>query len=435
MEYALKLDLANPGDVIPPEPHEAPVPFIPPESGLACTASECSHLCITIKRMKSHWATAHKDVVSDAAQWRPVNLQTFFRGNQLRYFAVSFSPTSSIQPERNSDLESNNSSLETDKIDSPLSCGCDWSGVDLELMQHFNASTYLDLAHNSITTQLWQIEIPKLALEHSFLMHGMLACAALHLAHLNPSAKKKYHFASARHQNEALPAFRLAIANPNEQNCNALLAFSHLLIMHSFASEQQDEHLLLVGGTQESGMPDWLNVVRGSCAIFKSVWPAVMSGPFKQLIMETGVNIALPDEAGNEEQIRRLGLLLHIPFSGLDELELEKKRRAFGSALLELSRGFRKADAAKPFFTMWTAVYIWPAHVSQDYLDLLAERHPAALVLLAHYCILLEPLECHWYMSGIRKRLLCRIYRQLDENWRQWLQWPLEEIPLPVSIL
>lgn len=29
MEYALKLDLADPGNVIPPEPHEAPVPFIP----------------------------------------------------------------------------------------------------------------------------------------------------------------------------------------------------------------------------------------------------------------------------------------------------------------------------------------------------------------------------------------------------------------------
>jgi hypothetical protein len=93
---------------------------------------------------------------------------------------------------------------------------------------------------------------------------------------------------------------------------------------------------------------------------------------------------------------------------------------------------FSKTQAARErgVFTLSTALHIWPAKVSQDYLDLLKERDPAALVLLAHYCLLLEPLESNWYMSGFRKRLLTRIYNQLDDEWRQWLQWPLEEIGL-----
>ena len=147
--------------------------------------------------------------------------------------------------------------------------------------------------------------------------------------------------------------------------------------------------------------------------------------------METHAEYQLPEVAENEDQIRRLELLLSILNS--DDSGIwggEKRRTAFGGALLELSRAFRKVDAAKPLFTMWSALYIWPSQVSQDYLDLLAEYHPAALLLLAHYCILLEPLESRWYMTGIRRRIVSRIYSQLDDYWRPWLQWPLEEVGL-----
>lgn len=57
---------------------------------------------------------------------------------------------------------------------------------------------------------------------------------------------------------------------------------------------------------------------------------------------------------------------------------------------------------------------------------------PAALILLAHYCILLARLDSHWYMSGYSKNLFSRIYNQLDQEWRQLLYWPLEEIGLLV---
>jgi hypothetical protein len=66
---------AEPRNAGLPEPHEAPVPLLPIESCFACEASG-----VTVKRMKRHWATVHGDVVADASQWRPVDLQTFFRG-------------------------------------------------------------------------------------------------------------------------------------------------------------------------------------------------------------------------------------------------------------------------------------------------------------------------------------------------------------------
>jgi len=47
--------------------------------------------------------------------------------------------------------------------------------------------------------------------------------------------------------------------------------------------------------------------------------------------------------------------------------------------------------------------------------------------------VLLEPLEQAWYMSGFRKRLLSRIYWQLEEEWRVWLEWPFAEAGLKLE--
>jgi hypothetical protein len=432
MEYAQSLDLVDPGDIFLPEPHEAPVPFLPTESGLACGTAGCGHLCVTVKRMKRHWAIVHGDVAADAAQWRQVDLQTFFRGNQLRYFIVCRSSTPAPQPERKSELDSEASTLEIGTLESPLTNDSDWSADALGLLEHFKNSTYLDLGHNSESRQLWQTKIPQLACSHSFLKHGILACSALHLAYLNPSERQRYQLTAAYHQNRALPEFRSAIANANENNCNALLAFAQLLIFYCFASEEQDENLLLVKGKHESGLPDWLHILRGSCTFFKTVLQFIEIGP---LMMEGIDEKHLAPVPENPEYARRLGLLVAIPFfrkKPIAQKVAEGALSPFPGALLELSRAFSKAQAARSssVFTMWTAVYIWPAQVSQGYLDLLKDRDPAALILLAHYCILLEPFESHWYMSGFRKRLLSRIYNQLDQEWRQWLTWPLEEIGL-----
>jgi hypothetical protein len=115
MKYAQSLDLANPKDVVLPETHEAPIPFLPTEDGLSCGVTRCDHLCASVKRMKTHWATVHRDIVAGphVPQWRPVKLQTFFRGNQLRYFVVSESSILVSQPQMEPEVHSKCLSLET----------------------------------------------------------------------------------------------------------------------------------------------------------------------------------------------------------------------------------------------------------------------------------------------------------------------------------
>jgi hypothetical protein len=72
--------------------------------------------------------------------------------------------------------------------------------------------------------------------------------------------------------------------------------------------------------------------------------------------------------------------------------------------------------------------------ISVEYLDLLSQQHPGALILVAHYCILLRRLGSHWYFEGRAKRLLSTVLSCLDGRWHQFIEWPLAEIENMSSI-
>ncbi|KAH8799052.1 hypothetical protein F5884DRAFT_132114 [Xylogone sp. PMI_703] len=438
LEYAQGLDLADPKDVTLPGPDERPVPLLTTIAGLACEASGCNHLCATLKRMKKHWTEDHSTLTLNNPQWRPVNLQTFFRGNQLRYFIVRQSSPTLNQQELRSNIDQEITTSRTITPSPPLIYDSDAMTIECpQLLQHFQTSTYLHIGHNEVSRQVWRTEVPILAAEYPFLKHGILACSALHLAYLYPSRRKRYQLIAAYHQNIALPEFRVEIATPNSDNCFALMVFSQLLIFHCFSADQQDEDLLLVKGKNDPGLPDWLQVLRGSCNTFMSVWPHIEGAPLIALMMVDLVDLEREQSGSNSETIEndeRLHALAELIKPSTGHIAQNVSNHAsspLSLALLALSRAFANAKVAQSrnTYSLWTATYTWPMQVTQEYLDLLKDREPVALILLAHYCILLRPLEkTNWYMSGYSKRLLTRIRNQLDEEWHPWLTLPLEEI-------
>ncbi|OBT52984.1 hypothetical protein VE04_08314 [Pseudogymnoascus sp. 24MN13] len=432
MKYAEGLDLADPAYVILPGPNEGPVPFLPTIGGLACVVIGCHYLCATDKRMKMHWSAEHSGVVAGDTQCHLVKLQTFFRGNQLRYFIVRHSRTAQSQPERHSVVGSETTTSGISTPDTSLSCESPVAiPEDSRLLEHFQSSTCFELGDSAINISCWHSDVPELAAKYAFLQHGIIACAALHFAFLNPSEGQRYQLIAAHHQNIALPEFRSEIKDANINNYLALLAFTQLLIIHCFAADKHDEDLLLVQGRDDQSLPDWLHVIRGSCDIFKPVSQYVASLPNVAAMMELDLRDRSPERSDYDRRLRGLFDLINSNMAQ----NIENVEGSFShllSTLRLLSRAFTKAQVAQSrnTYSLWVALHVWPVRVSQEYLNLLKQRHPIALILLAHYCILLLPLKVNWYMSSYSRRLITRIYGQLDEEWRPWLQWPLEEIEL-----
>lgn len=77
------------------------------------------------------------------------------------------------------------------------------------------------------------------------------------------------------------------------------------------------------------------------------------------------------------------------------------------------------------------ATLSWSIIVSDAYIAAVQQRSPAALVLLAHYCILLKRSGERWWIEGKAEELLGKIRRILEasgEGWMQWIEWPMREI-------
>lgn len=447
MKYANGFDLADPKDVALPKPNGNPVPGLTITSGVVCGVDGCGHLCATTKRMKMHRAAEHTGITDNEPLWRPVDLQTFFRGNQLRYFIVQQKSPASSQESHSIETDASSIDMEGESTENstPNQCGSSkiepqiMTDIDSKLLEHFKSCICHEIGYDPTSRDVWHKDVPALADKHPFLMHGILACAALHIAFQNPKDRRRYKLIAAHHQGLALPTFRTEIARPSEDNCCALLAFTQLLILHCFAADTNHEDLLIVGGKDDIDLPEWLYVIRGSCHIFAALWPHIMKGPYLSMMMGGAtladiecrdVEVQMPEV---DTRLRRLMDMIHFNIQKRKLEGISPETTPLPAALLILTRAFSKARAAQlgNKYTMWIAIYTWPIQVPEEYLNLLKKRDPAALVILAHYCILLRPLEHNWFMHGYTSRLLSRIYNQLDEEWHEWMQWPLEEIGLP----
>ncbi|RDH30829.1 hypothetical protein BDQ94DRAFT_180859 [Aspergillus welwitschiae] len=431
IDYTDQLDLAKPDHVVLPEANEGPIPFLPIIDGLACGASGCHHLCATGKRMKMHCNAEHPGVPVVDLKGNPVRMQTFFRGNQLRYFVVH-QPQTNSHPEQHAAVENK----EPTPVTSPTCDLQELAAEDVRLLEHFQTSLSRELAFDAIMTPCWDTAESGVLARYSFLKHGILSCSALHLAFLNPSKRQRYRLMAAHHQNIALPDFRSAVKQPTVDNCVSLLAFTQLLIVHCFGASQDedgddDDDLLLAHGHNDP-FPDWLQVLRSTCHIFKPIEGYIRTLPIAMIMAEDDHQSKISAKSYCDPRLDKLFNLVNPDASKQASEPFEVHHSPLLSALTLLSSAFSRAHEAQARnnYSLCVALHVWPVRVPDAYLGLVKQRHPVALVLLAHYCILLLPLEGSWYMNGYSKRLITRISEQLGKQWRPWLQWPLEEVGL-----
>ncbi|CAG8984282.1 hypothetical protein HYALB_00010707 [Hymenoscyphus albidus] len=435
MQHVSKFELAEQDCVVGLTPQDFPVPLLPVQSGLQCQYNSCLHLCATEKRMKSHWLSSHERRGQPIIDWKPVPLQTFFKGNLLRYFTgiphikepdkklAQFGCDNGVK-----NLEVNSEPKPAEAARAPLS---PLSAIQLSnlidssnnpLLHHYIASTSLSLSTNSEMRLMWQVFVPQLAYQHQFLMHAILACSALHLAYQNPERQQELVAKATEHQDLGMPLFRWAMANPDLRNCEAVFLYTHLLVINCFALEKEAERLFMVDGNakDDEGLPAWLFFIRGGCSMLCDVWDKIEAGPVRYLAVAWDFPIDI--SAYSDQPL--IDYFVSVPHDDWDE----QKQKQYRIASLELANAFCCMQAMGENATTWDIIRIWLMRIPVPFTDLLKIYDPGALILLAHYCIILSRVESSWYLKGRASRLLFMITRRLDEKWHRYIRWPLEEI-------
>ena len=74
------------------------------------------------------------------------------------------------------------------------------------------------------------------------------------------------------------------------------------------------------------------------------------------------------------------------------------------------------------------ATFVWPINLPPKFLDLLSEKQPEAMVILAHYCVLINwgetKTEDTWFIAGWAKYMLETIRESIPDVWQEQLTWP-----------
>jgi hypothetical protein len=301
--------------------------------------------------------------------------------------------------------------------------------LDDELFHHYTTSTYAAIG-GTRALDIWNSKVPQLALEHPFLMHGLLAVTALHLADLNPERYSHLVARASRHESLALPSFRQIISKITEQNCHAIFTFSGFVIPYALASlDSSESQNTIPSNTLQA--PNWMYLIRGVHGLLYTNWKWLLNGPFAPLLERT----RFPIDFANNPDDGHLAALLPL-FSPPDPILMEDQ------TVLDTCRGAfneLRRTCALPYSPCKTvdkkaAATIWPGTISPAYIQLLRERRPEALIILAHYSVLVNQVPDCWYFRRLAKQLLSATCQCLSRRWRTWIEWPLEQMNMKASI-
>lgn len=274
----------------------------------------------------------------------------------------------------------------------------------------------------------WEKDLPKLALSCDYLAHGIMYTAALHLAYLNPGQRSKYEYKSAQHQDLAIGPFRRAMSTITSENCNQVFAFSGLMIIAQFAPSRSPELLFLSPSTAlYKGPANWITCLRGCGYITQQALSHMKSGPLGNLLAQ-GKQVAdlaegvtsYPDNEDDQsiEYLSQHLFTLQVVKASttVDEMESYTEAVSWLRKLLAASSTASDSLSGRIFAS------IWPTQVSDTFVKMLNEERPPALIITAHYCLLLQRCYSCWYMEHRAYDLFRAVQLSLTEEWNPYIE-------------
>ncbi len=263
-----------------------------------------------------------------------------------------------------------------------------------------------------------RISMPKMGFTHPFVLHSLLSVSALHLSRFKKEAADFYVSQAEHHYAIALNIATSLMPNIDQDNCAALYSFATFCSTYHLAMGPKSGDFLLF---TDNGVAEWRLLFRGVRAIIeanlwllqKSELAPMFEVSIRQLGLPSGSNPHLQD------------LREHIVETSSDHPKFDlyiKTLDLLGeSYLLSPTTGARGQSSLPLTFT-------WLYRVSDEFVQSLQEREPIALVIFAHFCVLLHDMSFNWWLTGWVDHLMSGIYSCLSGEHKIWLSWPIEEI-------
>ncbi|KAL0941724.1 C6 zinc finger domain-containing protein [Colletotrichum truncatum] len=341
---------------------------------------------------------------------------------------TSFTPTAVSTSPYSGDPELD-SRPAADAAADPLDLSEDWL-QSLRLMHHYSTVTSNTLK-DSCTEELWKTAIPEMACSHKFLMHGLLAVAALHYAHVHPEERRKWDIISVHHQNTALRFFATRLNDIDKTNCEAYFFLASLIFIVSIYS---------VAHADTIGRPVGLGDVAQSFRFLHGVKGILDFQPLDEWRQRGGpldMLLRIPQvapgiKAGSVFQ-KRLDIVTNlareVPATFHDVIN-EQTVCVLALESLRRSHQLVKTEGNTP-----GGVWGWSVTLPALFIDMIGNEHPTALVILAHFLALSRLCEHgDWASGGWSKGAMLMIDEVIDDKWRPWIEWPKKSVMEQIDV-
>ncbi|EHK43281.1 hypothetical protein TRIATDRAFT_285904 [Trichoderma atroviride IMI 206040] len=295
-----------------------------------------------------------------------------------------------------------------------------------ERCQFYNATG--TLSQRAEMARLWQSIVPEEAIACPFLIHGMLAVSALHVAGRRPSHRFRYERCCRQHQNQAIPEYRQAIQTISTDSVGRIFAMSYLVSILSLAAVSdnalRDEERHTEMQTSIDDIMAVVTVIRGIHAIVR---PAhlrrrLMNSPYVILLtghspLSSSQRASLPAHVPSRYQMLRDECLKDLIAPNDHEVY-----KLCTEAIDLLEKVHRDVFSVKPLEDAEFSYLVkWIALVPSGFVTLIRERHAAALVILGDFAVIFKWLENIWFLKNWAANALRAIREATSPAGREWL--------------
>ncbi|KAK0451297.1 uncharacterized protein EV420DRAFT_1560133 [Desarmillaria tabescens] len=286
--------------------------------------------------------------------------------------------------------------------------------LTLELIHRYSTTTSHTLASDPVTSNVWTTIVPKLVFDprNQCLLYAVLAVSALHVYHTDPTADR-YAVAASTYHWQAKMGLHKAETD-GETDIGAIFITLSLLAMYEFATSS----------IVSLSMSGWHITVRNITCEVAKIWPQLREGVLRPaLLVKAPTTISTPLEESFSSSLSTLLSTAHSS-PDLEELHDVSVYAAYKESIriLEIS--------CKASSENWNAVAFWWTMAPKRFFRLLAEGKPRALIILAHFCVMMKRVakDGPWWARKQWGIEAARILSALDTQWMPWLGWLLSQL-------
>jgi len=259
------------------------------------------------------------------------------------------------------------------------------------------------------------------ALDCGYLMNEILGFSARYLATTRPEKRSHYLHQAKGYQTHALSLFNNQQVYSMPEDRLRLVLFSWLLANHLLCDVAGPDHDENEGAIAR--FLHYLKLYRGVRTATSAAWESLLTTEYHD-ILKLGAELA--DAFSSGPQTSSLDLLIT---ESLGMTDAQKKATSQALGRIQWTFDAYEQDGhetALPRCFMMS--FSWPLLINGEFVELLESRRPEAMLVLAHFAVLLHWCGKYWVFKRLGSCLLDSIMKAIGQGWERWLQWPQEMI-------